>query len=122
MDKEKMSKLMKMDMSLSKNAVDFIDDSYLHSLIENTKEDMVRNREIFKKALGKQPLSIEETASLLAITSKEGLEELYEAARTLKRAVYGNRIVLFAPLYVGNYCINYCKYCGFKSSAKGTIR
>lgn len=122
MDKEKMSKLMKMDMSLSKNAVDFIDDSYLHSLIENTKEDMVRNREIFKKALGKQPLSIEETASLLAITSKEGLEELYEAARTLKRAVYGNRIVLFAPLYVGNYCINNCKYCGFKSSAKGTIR
>ncbi|MBR5856015.1 MAG: radical SAM protein, partial [Bacteroidales bacterium] len=117
-----MSKLMNMDMSLSKNAVDFIDDNLLHSLIENTKEDMVRNREIFRKALSKQPLSIEETASLLAIKSKEGLEELFEAARTLKRAVYGNRIVLFAPLYVGNYCINNCKYCGFKSSAKGTIR
>lgn len=113
---------MKLNMELTKNAVDFIDDNLLHFLINNTKEDLARNREIFAKSKRKQPLTLEETASLLAIKSKEGLDELYATAKELKRAVYGNRIVLFAPLYIGNYCINNCKYCGFRTSAKGTVR
>lgn len=113
---------IKLNMELSKGAVDFINDDYLHSLIENTKEDPVRIREIFEKSRRKQPLTVEETAALLAIKSKEGLEELYATARELKRSIYGNRIVLFAPLYVGNLCVNNCKYCGFRSSSKGTVR
>lgn len=113
---------IKLNMELSKNAVDFIDNEKIESLISNTKEDLVAAREIFAKALDKKPLSIEETAVLLAIESKEGLEELFNAARELKRKVYGNRIVLFAPLYVGNYCVNNCRYCGFRKSAKGTVR
>lgn len=113
---------MNINMELTKNAVDFIDDGLLHSLMENTKEDIVRAREIFAKSLSKQPLNLEETAVLLAIKSPEGLKELYDAARELKRSVYGNRIVLFAPLYVGNSCVNNCKYCGFRKSALGTIR
>jgi 2-iminoacetate synthase len=44
------------------------------------------------------------------------VEEIFDAARRLKRDVYGNRIVLFAPLYVGNDCVNDCAYCGFKRS------
>lgn len=113
---------MKINMELTKDAVDFIDDGYLHSLIENTKEEPERLEEIFAKSKRKQPLSVEETAALLAIKSEEGLEKLYETARELKKSVYGNRIVLFAPLYVGNLCINNCKYCGFRSSSSDTVR
>jgi len=111
-----------MNRTLSKNAVDFIDDKLLHSLIENTKEDKARLRDIFDKSKAKQALSLEETASLLAISSPDGLEELYQTARDLKRAIYGNRIVLFAPLYIGNHCINNCTYCGFRSSLTSAVR
>lgn len=113
---------IKLNMELTPDATDFIDDDKLHWLIDNTKEDLPRAREIFAKSLSKQPLTVEETAVLLAIESKEGLEELFETAKKLKRTVYGNRIVLFAPLYIGNLCVNNCKYCGFKNSSKETIR
>lgn len=111
-----------MNMELTKGFKDFIDDAYLESLVANTKEDMTRCREIMQKSRNKEPLTIEETAQLLAIESEDGLEELYETARDLKRSVYGNRIVLFAPLYIGNYCINDCKYCGFRRSLGTTVR
>lgn len=113
---------VKINMELSANAVNFIDDAKLQSLLKETKEDLPRAREIFRKALDKNPLTVEETAILLAIESPEGLNELFEAARELKRKVYGNRIVLFAPLYVGNHCVNNCKYCGFRRDAKGIVR
>ncbi|MDD6103679.1 MAG: [FeFe] hydrogenase H-cluster radical SAM maturase HydG [Bacteroidales bacterium] len=111
-----------LDMSLTEGFKDFIDDDYIHSLIRDRKENLPKCREIFKKSLSKQPLSVEETAELLAITSEEGLHELFETARELKRNVYGNRIVLFAPLYIGNYCINDCTYCGFRRSLRTTVR
>lgn len=113
---------VKIDMTLPEDAVNFIDDDKLQNLIANTKEDLPRARELFKKALNKEALSVEETAVLLAIESPEGLEELFNAARELKKMVYGNRIVLFAPLYVGNSCVNNCKYCGFRRDAKGIVR
>ncbi|MBR4088272.1 MAG: [Bacteroidales bacterium] len=113
---------VKINMELSANAVNFIDDAKLQSLLKETKEDLPRARELFRKALDKNPLTVEETAILLAIESPEGLKELFEAARELKRKVYGNRIVLFAPLYVGNHCVNNCKYCGFRRDAKGIVR
>ena len=109
-------------MQLTEGFVDFINDDYLHSLLSDTTEDLEKCREIFRKSLSKQPLTVEETASLLAITSEEGLHELFETARELKRSVYGNRIVLFAPLYIGNYCINVCTYCGFRRSLRTTVR
>ncbi|MEA5006035.1 MAG: [FeFe] hydrogenase H-cluster radical SAM maturase HydG [Rikenellaceae bacterium] len=111
-----------MNRILSENAVDFIDNSLLHSLIKNTKEDKIRLRDIFDKSKAKQALTLEETAALLTIESPDGLEELYQTARDLKRSIYGNRIVLFAPLYIGNNCINNCTYCGFRSSLKDAVR
>lgn len=111
-----------MNKELTKGFKDFIDDAYINSLIDNTVEDLDKCREIMKKSLSKQPLTVEETAQLLAIRSEEGLNELFETARELKRAVYGNRIVLFAPLYIGNYCINDCTYCGFRRSLRTTVR
>ena len=111
-----------MNMELTAGFKDFIDDNYLHSLLSDTKEDLEKCRQIFQKSLSKQPLTVEETAALLAIKSEEGLKELFETARELKRSVYGNRIVLFAPLYIGNYCINDCTYCGFRRSLRTTVR
>ena len=111
-----------MDRTLSKGACDFIDAERIETLLSKTVEDRVRYREIFAKSLEKNPLTLEETASLLAIRSEEGRQELFQAARDLKKIIYGNRIVLFAPLYIGNLCINDCAYCGFKKSLKTTVR
>ena len=65
-------------------------------------------RDVIAKSLAKQPLTVEETAVLLAADEPELVEEIFDAARQLKRDVYGNRIVLFAPLYIGNECTNDC--------------
>ena len=72
--------------------------------------------------MDKKPLEVEETAALLAAESPDLVEEIFNAARQLKKDVYGNRIVLFAPLYIGNFCINDCKYCAFRRSLRSTVR
>ena len=113
---------MKTNLELTKDAVDFINDDKLHNLINNTKEDPAKIRDIFQKSKSKQALTVEETAELLAIKSPEMLEELFQTARDLKRSIYGNRIVLFAPLYIGNFCVNNCQYCGFRSSLTKAVR
>jgi 2-iminoacetate synthase len=109
------------EKTFSSTVKDFIDDNYLQKLIDETKSDKEAVRAIIAKSLNKQALSVEETAVLLA-ADKDLTEEIFEAARKLKKEVYGNRIVLFAPFYVGNKCINNCKYCAFRSSNKEQIR
>ncbi|MGE0091041.1 MAG: [FeFe] hydrogenase H-cluster radical SAM maturase HydG [Bacteroidales bacterium] len=111
-----------MDLKLTSRAEDFIDDKYFHELLQNTKEDLPKIREILAKSKTKQALTLEETATLLAIKSPEAKQELFETAKELKRSIYGKRIVLFAPLYIGNYCINNCQYCGFRSSLRKAVR
>lgn len=102
--------------------IDFIDDSKLESLIKDTRQDKIRVREVIAKSLEKQPLAIEETVALIAVKDRDIAEEIFEAARKLKRDVYGNRIVIFAPLYIGNYCVNDCQYCAFRRSLRTTVR
>ena len=97
-------------LKLSDRAVDFIDEDYLHGLLAGKKPDASRIREIIAKSLAKQALSLEETASLVLTEDPELVQEIFAAARQLKENVYGNRIVLFAPLYIGNDCINDCTY------------
>ena len=58
---------------------------------------------------------MKETAVLINASDPELIAEIKEGARQLKEKVYGQRIVLFAPLYIGNLCVNNCAYCGFKS-------
>ena len=106
---------------LSDSAKDFIDDDYFAGLIVKTKPDKNAVRDIISKSMSKQALSTEETAMLLA-ADRELTEEIFDAARELKKRVYGNRIVLFAPLYIGNKCINDCAYCAFRSSNKESLR
>ncbi len=100
----------------------FIDPDEIWDYINNVKADKQRVREVIKLSLDKKRLSLEETAVLLNATDPELIEEIKEGARTLKEKVYGERIVLFAPLYVGDLCTNNCQYCGFRSSNKEAKR
>ncbi len=109
-------------MDLSQKAVDFIDEDFLHGLINKEQPTKERIREIVAKSLNKIALSVEETADLVRTTDPELHEEIFAAARQLKENVYGNRIVLFAPLYIGNDCINDCTYCAFKRSNFQAVR
>ncbi len=110
------------DMSkLSESGVDFVDEALFDSLLKR-KADPGRVREIIAKSKNKEALSVDETAALLNADEPEIVEQIFDTARQLKKDVYGNRIVLFAPLYVGNYCMNDCVYCGFRRSNPESIR
>ncbi|HEX7411258.1 MAG TPA: [FeFe] hydrogenase H-cluster radical SAM maturase HydG [Bacteroidales bacterium] len=100
----------------------FIDPEEIWRIINTTKASKERVREVIAKSLDKKRLTLEETAVLINATDPEIIEEIKQGARDLKTRVYGNRIVLFAPLYVGNRCTNNCKYCGFRASNKDALR
>lgn len=100
----------------------FIDSEEIWGMLNNTKASKGRVREVIAKSLDKKRLTLEETAVLINATDPELIEEIKQGARNLKTKVYGNRIVLFAPLYVGNRCTNNCKYCGFRASNKDALR
>ncbi|MDT8392946.1 MAG: [FeFe] hydrogenase H-cluster radical SAM maturase HydG [Bacteroidales bacterium] len=100
----------------------FIDAGEIRDMLDTAVTDGSAVKKIIAKSLNKQRLSMQEVAVLLNTNDPALVEEIKEGARRLKQKVYGNRIVLFAPLYVGNYCINNCKYCGFKASNKDAIR
>ena len=100
----------------------FIDPDEIWNLINNTRATPDRVRQVISKSLGKGRLTMEETAVLINAGSPDLIEEIKEGARELKKIVYGNRIVLFAPLYVGNRCTNNCTYCGFRTSNKFALR
>mmetsp|Transcript_12387 Transcript_12387/g.26055 ORF Transcript_12387/g.26055 Transcript_12387/m.26055 type:complete len:208 (-) Transcript_12387:556-1179(-) len=67
-----------------------------------------------------QGLTYKECATLLNVdvNKTELMEEIYDTAYNIKERIYGNRIVLFAPLYIANYCVNNCAYCAFRSINK----
>ena len=99
------------------NALDFIKNDEINSLIAKGKElvsDKELVREIIEKSKSAEGLTPEETAVLLNLEDKELIEEMFKAARQVKEKLYGKRLVVFAPLYVSNYCVNNCTYCGYK--------
>ncbi|MFA8299051.1 MAG: [FeFe] hydrogenase H-cluster radical SAM maturase HydG [Hyphomicrobiales bacterium] len=100
----------------------FIDSNEIWDFLNNSKATKERVIEIINKSLSKERLTLEETAVLINANDPESIKLIKEGAQRLKENVYGNRIVLFAPLYVGNKCMNNCKYCGFRSSNTEAIR
>jgi len=111
---------MKID---TKGLKSFIDEENIWQILKdskNTGKEQVK--EVLAKAKLKRGLSREDAAVLLQNDDKELLEEMYHTARQIKEQIYGNRIVLFAPLYVGNECVNDCVYCGFRISNKDCSR
>lgn len=101
----------------------FINQEKINKLLkesQNASEKEV-NR-ILDKALQLKGLELKEVAILLNISDKEQLNKLFKAASKIKQEIYGNRLVLFAPLYVSNYCSNNCLYCGFRTDNKDMRR
>lgn len=87
-------------------------------MIEDIDTDTVRIREILAKSLELQVLNLTEVSSLIALKDKELWPEVFYTARRVKEKMYGRRIVLFAPLYLSNECVNDCVYCGFREGNK----
>ena len=100
----------------------FIDSDEIWDYIHTTISTQEKVREIIAKSLSKKRLNLEEVAVLINADDPELIEEIKEGAKTLKKTIYGNRIVLFAPLYVGSKCANNCTYCGFRASNKEVVR
>lgn len=97
---------------------DFINDEEILELLErgmNTdKAEIDRILDKAAKAHGLEPI---EVAALLQNTSPEIEEKLFSTAHKIKEDIYGKRIVMFAPLYVSNYCVNRCEYCGYNCAS-----
>ena len=106
----------------SEGLTDFIPAAQIEELLQRPPAEAPEVRKILAKSLSKQRLELPEMAALLSVTDPALQQELFDAARLLKRTVYGNRIVLFAPLYIGNECMNDCQYCAFRRSNRDQIR
>jgi 2-iminoacetate synthase len=89
-----------------------------NTLDKHQQSDPTLIREILDKALELGGLSAEDVATLIAIDNKELLEYLFHTAKKVKEAIYGNRLVIFAPLYASNTCTNNCLYCAFRTGNK----
>jgi 2-iminoacetate synthase len=89
---------------------------------EMTKPDISHIRDVLLKALDLQSLDLTEVSALLEVRDKELWAEIFDTARRVKEKVYGKRIVLFAPLYLSNECVNDCLYCGFRKGNTDAVR
>ena len=104
------------DRYLNDEGGDFIDDEAVErTLRQNQSPDAQRVRDILAKSLAIESLSLADTAALLHVRDPELVAEMEEAALKVKKTVYDNRIVTFAPLYMSNLCVNNCRYCGFRN-------
>lgn len=92
-----------------------INHEYVEDLLKKSeKTTYVEIDAILEKAKTFKGLSHLEVAKLLQIEEEEQLQKMYKIAGDIKRKIYGNRIVVFAPLYVSDYCVNNCTYCGYQ--------
>lgn len=89
---------------------------------EKNKDNKALLEEILAKARNKKGISHREALTLLECTDTEINEKTFELAREIKNELYGNRIVLFAPLYLSNYCVNGCIYCPYHAKNKDIRR
>lgn len=105
--------------SKSKNAVDFINHDEILSTLEYAEANR-NNMELINAMLGKaerfEGLDYKEVAVLLRATDSEAIAKIHATAAKIKEHIYGNRIVMFAPLYLANHCVNECRYCGYHNS------
>lgn len=102
---------------------DFIDDQRITSLLQEAlNPDPQKIKDILAKSRSKERLEPVETAALLQVEDPGLLAEMYRLAGEVKKSIYGNRIVFFAPLYVGNKCINNCIYCAFRRANEAVQR
>ena len=106
---------------MSPKAEEFISDEEIRGCLEYGEKNK-RNRELIDQILNKaremKGISHREAIVLLDCELEDKNEEIYQLARDIKQEFYGNRIVMFAPLYLSNYCINGCEYCPYHAKNK----
>ena len=96
---------------------DLMDEARIWELITAAAKKSAEIPEIVEGIQHGKSLSVEEAAILLAKAEPRHWEAIFARAREVKEAIYGNRIVIFAPLYISNYCVNHCTYCGYHTGS-----
>lgn len=93
----------------------FINHELIYSILEETKNPSSEEiKEVLERAKKREGLSYKDVAILLQCEDESDLQEIYNLAGEIKRDIYGKRVVVFAPLYVSDYCVNNCVYCGYR--------
>jgi len=99
---------------------DFISTRELERLLdEGAQAGAAQMRRVIAQARGVGGLTLQEVSCLLGDMDAETEAALYAAAEEVKLRIYGKRVVLFAPLYVSDYCANHCRYCGYRHDQPG---
>jgi 2-iminoacetate synthase len=101
----------------------FIDEAKISETLQAARSaDSTRVREVLAKARQMKGLDAVEMAVLMGVEDPALIEEMFASARQVKNEIYGNRLVLFAPLYISNLCKNECVYCAFRARNKELVR
>jgi len=104
-------------------AINFINDQEIWELLDTNRSlsnDQINA--IIDKAAQAQGLDPWEVAALIQVNDPALLQRIFTVARQVKEKIYGRRMVFFAPLYISNYCVNDCVYCGYKRSNPEMVR
>ena len=102
-------------MSTATEAVKIDEGVIAETLAAGRHHEAIRVREILSRACELKGLPEADLAVLMGVSDPELLGELFHAAKRVKEEIYGNRLVLFAPLYISNLCSNECVYCAFRA-------
>lgn len=100
----------------------FIDRDKLYGLLDNNAPTESQLNDILNKARLLKGLNLEEVAKLLCVEDEAQIQKILDTACYAKEEIYGKRLVLFAPIYTGNACVNNCVYCGFRRDNKALKR
>ena len=109
----------------SKHAEDFINHEEIMETLDYARKNKTNREligEILEKAKKRKGLSHREAAVLLDCELDDKNQEIFTLAEQIKKDFYGNRIVMFAPLYLSNYCVNGCLYCPYHLKNKHIAR
>jgi 2-iminoacetate synthase len=109
--------MMKTTDASGRRKADWLDEQTINRAIEQAQPpDRRQIDEIIAKSLELKGLSFNDVAILCRAEAEDLLAPVFVAAKRVKEAIYGRRIVLFAPLYISNLCANECLYCAFRRS------
>jgi len=98
--------------------VNFIERDKLYDLIDDTTPSASVLNNVLDKARKLKGLSLEDVAILLRVKNVADIHKIMDTAKYVKEEIYGKRLVLFAPVYTGNVCVNNCLYCAFRRDNK----
>lgn len=108
----------------STNLKSFIERERIYNLVSESKKEVKKEKidKILEKSLLLKGLNLEDVAILLNVEDEEIIKKILNTASRVKNLIYGKRLVIFAPLYIGNVCSNNCLYCAFRKDNKNLKR